>query len=267
MRPYRGARLRFERAIAHGERLSKLWNELPAEFLCTLKTIINSAGDGVLVATNVGEIPDELSLVFGEHLYQLRSALDSLIYQATVYATGKNPPLRESSLEFPITTNPDKWTDLVKKRLRDLPTDVQNGIEAVQPYHSLSMAPEDMVSSIGRSLGILNDLARKDRHRQLHIVGSWPLEVKPNFDFPPGVSLRSFQTMPPLLLREGTVIAKYQLDGFASGMRVGITPNLKTNFGCAEPPSACHPSDTFDRRLGEMVNAVGSILVAFEKGF
>ena len=137
----------------------------------------------------------------------------------------------------------------------------------MQPYHSLSLSPEDMVSSISRSLGILNDLARKDRHRQLHVVGSWPLEVKPNFDLAPGVILRSFETMPPSILQEGTVIAKYKLDGFVSGMAFGVTPNLKTNFGCPEPPMACHPTDTFDRRLAEMINAVGSVIVAFEKDF
>lgn len=73
--------------------------------------------------------------------------------------------------------------------------------------------------------------------------------------------------MPPSILEEGTIIAKYRLDGFVSGMQIIVAPNLKTNFGCAEPPPACHPTDTFDRRLAEMVNAVGSVLVAFEKDF
>ena len=267
MRPYKAARLRFERAIAHGEHLSKLWNEIPTDILCTPKAKIDRDGHGVLMATKVGEVPDELSLVLGEHLYQLRSALDACIYQATVYATGKNPPPDENKLEFPITSDPTEWPKLAKRRLAELPVGVQKGIESVQPYHSLSLPPEDMVSSIGRSIGILHDLARKDRHRQLHIVGSWPLEVKPDFSFPARVSLRAFETMPPSLLQEGTVIARYHLDGFVSGMEVGVVPNLKTNFGCAEPPIACHPTDTFDRRLAEMVNAVGSIVAAFEKDF
>jgi hypothetical protein len=266
-RPYKAARLRFERAIAHGEKLSKLWNAIPNEFLCTPKAKIDGHGNGELIATKVGEIPSELALVLGEHLYQLRSTLDSLIYQATVYATGQTPPPREGSLEFPITPDPDEWPDLVKRRLRDLPPEVQKGIESVQPYNAISLPPEEMMKHLGRSLGILHDLARKDRHRQLHIVGSWPLEVKPRFDFPPGVFLRSFETMPPALLEEGTVVARYQLGGFVSGQEVGIRPNLKTNFGCGEPPMACCRDDTFANRLTEMVNAVGSVLIAFETGF
>src|ERR1035437_4835134 len=117
MRPYASARLRFERAIAHGERLSKLWNDLPSEFLCTPKAKIDDNGNGALIATKVGKIPDEFPLLLGEQLYQLRSTLDSLIYQATAYATGATPPPREGSLEFPITSDPTEWTDLVKSRL------------------------------------------------------------------------------------------------------------------------------------------------------
>jgi hypothetical protein len=267
MRPYKSARLRFERAIAHGERLAKLWNEIPTDYLGTPKALVDPDGDGVLYVSKVGAVPDELSLILGEHLYQLRATLDSCIYQATVYATGKNPPSDENKLEFPLTFDPKEWPKLATRRLSALPSGVQRGIEIVQPYHALCLTPEEMVTSIPRSLGILNDLARKDRHRQLHIVGSWPLEVKPNFTFPPGVSLRSFKVTPPSVFRAGLVIARFSLDGYLDGMQVGVVPNIKTNFGTPEPPVACHPTDTFDKRLAEMVNAVGSVLVAFEQGF
>jgi hypothetical protein len=96
MRPYKAARLRFERAIAHGEHLSILWNDIPTEYLCTPKARADRHGNGELIATKVGEIPSELALVLGEHLYLLRSTLDCLIYQATVYATNQTPPPREA---------------------------------------------------------------------------------------------------------------------------------------------------------------------------
>jgi hypothetical protein len=264
-RPYRSARLRLERAIAHGERIAQLWNKIPNEVLCTPKArFVDVCGNGEVVATNVGVVPDELSLLLGEHLYQLRSALDSCIYQATVYATGKNPPPDENQLEFPITFNPAEWPRLTKRRLDALPTRIQQMIELVQPFNALTLPPAEMLISIGRSLGILNDLARKDRHRQIHIVGSWPIDSKPDFDLPQGVSVSSLKVMPPNLLQEGTVIATFHLDGFIAGMRVGVNPKLRTNFGCGEPPPACHPEDTFDHRIAEMINAVGSVLVAFE---
>jgi hypothetical protein len=263
-RPYRSARLRLERAIAHGERIAKLWNELPKEYLCTPIARIDLTGDGEVVATNVRAVPDELSLLLGEQLYQLRAALDSCIYQATVYATGTNPPPGENKLEFPITSNPAEWPQLVTRRLDALPARVQQMIESIQPYKALTLSPAEMVISIGRSLGILNDLARKDRHRQIHVVGSWPLNIKPDFELPHDVSVSSLKTMPPALLQEGTVIATFHLNGFIGGMKTRVNPNLIVNFGCGEPPAPCHPDDTFDHRIKEMINAVGAVLVAFE---
>lgn len=257
---YEVARLRLKRAISHGERLAQLWNDLPSDYLCTPKAKMTDAnGHGVLVATNIGEIPDELPLLLGELLYQLRSALDACIYQAAVYATGQNPPPDEGRLEFPITTNSSEWPDLVRRRLSALPAPIQNAIESVQPYNNQSLPPDEMVRSINRSLGILHDLARKDRHRKLHIVGSWPLGMKPDFI---GVTVDSFEVLPPSVLKEGTVMAKFSVSGL--GGLVSFNPNLRTNIGSDEPPPPCHPSDTFDRRLTEMINAVGSVIAAFE---
>jgi hypothetical protein len=99
------------------------------------------------------------------------------------------------------------------------------------------------------------------------VVGSWALNVRPDFELPPGISLVSFEALPSCVIREGTPIAKFRLSGYARDTTVGIAPNLATNLGCDEPPPPCHPNDTFDRRLAEMVNAVGSIVTAFEEQF
>jgi hypothetical protein len=50
-----------------------------------------------------------------------------------------------------------------------------------------------MVKNINRSLGILNDLARKDRHRTVHVVGSWVADLKPEFRLPKGVRVSSLK--------------------------------------------------------------------------
>jgi hypothetical protein len=267
MGEYRVARLRLERAIAHGERLAKMWNDLPADYLCTLRVRLFPDGSGVLTAENVGIVPDEFSLVLGEQLYQLRSALDACIYQSAVYATRSDPPPREEKLEFPITWDRDEWPGLKKRKLQGLPVTIQQGIESVQPFKSTHLHPKDQVKHIGRSLGILHDLARKDRHRQLHVVGSSPFEVNPIFDLPEGVAVDSVETMPPSVLNEGTVIVKFHIDGFVSGMKIVCNPQMKTSLGSDEPPPPCDPSDTFDNRLTEMVNAVGLVIAAFEQDF
>jgi len=117
MGAYDVARLRLRRAIAHGEHLAQLWNSLPTEYLCTPKARVGPNGYGDLIVTNVGEIPEELPLLLGELLYQLRSALDACIYQATIYATNQDPPPNEGKLEFPITHDPKEWKRLAGRRL------------------------------------------------------------------------------------------------------------------------------------------------------
>jgi hypothetical protein len=266
-REYKTARLRFERAIAHHDQLAKMWNGLPDSFLCTPRARVDPCGNGELTAECVGSVPDAFSLLMGEQLYQLRSALDALIYQATVYATGTNRPKDENKLEFPITWDANEWPSLVRRRLSALPAPVQAGIESLQPFKAIGLSPQDEMIHMGRSIGILHDLARKDRHRQLHLVGSWPLQINPAFDLPSGVTLNRVETMPPSVLTEGAIIVRFHLSGFVSGMPIRVNPQMQTTIGCDEPPPPCDPSDTFANRLTEMLNAVGSIILAFEQKF
>jgi hypothetical protein len=202
-------------------------------------------------------------------LYQLRSALDACIYQATIYATNQDPPPDEHKLEFPITFDVSEFPRLAKRRLMHLPQDMQDGIENVQPYNAPSLPPEKLVTNVNRLLGILNDLARKDRHRKLHVVGSWPIRLHPKFTFPIGskVTLSSIDLMEPGILEEHSELATFQLKNFVMGMNITVNPYLVTNLGSNEPPPACHASDTFDRRLSEIINVVEVIVDQFERYF
>lgn len=264
---YAVARSRVNRAKAHGERLAQLWNEIPTEHLLKPKALAGPDGHGVIFAAGVGEVPEELPLLLGEQLYQLRSALDACIYQATIYATKQDPPPDEGKLEFPVTSDPTEWPNIVKRRLAALPTKIQDAIKSVQPFNNPTLPPEKMTESINRSLGILHELARKDRHRKLHIVGSWPLDMNPEFNLPDGVTLDSLEILPPSVLREGAIFARFHLTNFIPGTQIPMNPNLRTTIGCDEAPVACHPTDTFGKRLTEMINAVHSVVYAFEQNF
>ena len=121
--------------------------------------------------------------------------------------------------------------------------------------------------NLNRSLGILNDLARKDRHRKLHVVGSWALRLKPQLILPPGVTISSMTLMEAGYLDDFAELAAFQLRGFVRGMPLQANPYLTTTVGLNEPPAPCHPSDTFDRRIAEMMNAVHSVICMFEEYF
>jgi len=172
-------------------------------------------------------------------------------------------------LEFPLTSDRDEFPKLAKRRLSIFTQDIQDGVERVQPFNMpTSLPPEQMVVNINRSLGILNNLARKDRHRRLHVAGCWPMKLHPTFLLPPKVTLVDIKTMELGLLNEANELATFQLKGFVRGMRpFEVNPNLVTTIGLNELPIPCHPNDNWDQRFTQMRLAVDSVISAFEKHF
>jgi hypothetical protein len=264
MAPFRVARLRIDRAVSQGKALAQLWNAIPAEDVFKIKPRVTHDGWGSIRVEEIKRISGEYPLLLGEMLYQLRSALDACIYQATIYGKPKLSEKEERSLEFPITNDPTEFPKLAKRRLWGLPSNLQDAIEQLQPYHPPTEPPDQIVFNLNRSLGILNELARKDRHRTLHVIGSWPVKNDPLFDLPPGVTLEYVKIAEPAILEEFVELATFQLRGYKSGMQIRANPNLTTQIGLNELPRPCHPNDTFDMRLTEMINAAHSVISIFE---
>lgn len=226
--------------------------------------MVDAAGQGRIRLIAKKSIPEEFSLIFGEMLYQMRSALDTCIYQAAIYVTSQDPPPDGQKLEFPVCKDASDFAKTAKRRLSVFPQAVQDGIEKIQPYNIPSLAPDLMVKNLNRALGILHDLARKDRHRRLHVVGNWALSVAPIIEVPPGVSVTSLKIMNAGPLGSDQDLATFQLVGFRDGMTVSASPNLLTTIGLDEPPPPCHVSDTFAQRLQMMLDVVNSVISAFE---
>lgn len=101
-------------------------------------------------------VPAVLPALFGEWLYNLRSALDHMIWAAAAHASGSVPPPNEAALLYPIyddeaTWNRNRW------RLRALAPHQVEMLETMQPFNSDPDA---------NFLGWINRLARIDRHRR-----------------------------------------------------------------------------------------------------
>src|ERR1017187_3523854 len=154
MRQFTVARSRLKRAESHFELAAKQWNSLPIEDLYSVSLTIDPGGNGIIRVARNKPVPEENSLLLGEALYQLRSALDACVYQASIYSSGKNPPPDENKLEFPICSARDEFPKLAKRRLFALPQDVQDEIERMQPYNTPPLPAEDTVRNINRNLEI-----------------------------------------------------------------------------------------------------------------
>jgi hypothetical protein len=97
--------------------LAQLWNEIPTEHLLKPKALADPDGHGVIFAAGVGEVPEEMPLLLGEQLYQLRSALDACIYQATIYATKQDPPPDERQIRIPNHIRPYRMAEYREKEI------------------------------------------------------------------------------------------------------------------------------------------------------
>lgn len=106
------------------------------------------------------EFPLEISVLFGEWLYNLRSALDALLYELAVEDTGQDPPTRKGDRQYPIAATREKFDGKWNAGLSEW---TRKGIESTQPYHHTGGAS-------GSAIWWLHELARIDRHRRHHAI-------------------------------------------------------------------------------------------------
>lgn len=105
----------------------------------------------------------------GEFAYNLRSALDHLVWQLVIANNG----CPERHNEFPIHSKKD--TQRIKKSLKGVAQTAMEYIISVQPYQPGS-------ADVGNGLALLNDMCNIDKHRHLVVAnvrwtGSYPKSV------------------------------------------------------------------------------------------
>jgi hypothetical protein len=116
-------------------------------------------------------------LVLGDFLQNARAALDYIAGAlGNVGAGGWMTESDALATMFPITRSPERFAQVVERRLPTITEPVRAAIEDLQPYKTGGDFPEL------EPLWILNELARLDRHRFLHVgaerIGS--LSLNPN---------------------------------------------------------------------------------------
>jgi|HubBroStandDraft_6_1064221.scaffolds.fasta_scaffold181729_2 hypothetical protein len=267
MRPFQGCRDRIERAKSHYAILSEEWNKIPAEDLYSVRANVNHDGTGVIRVTRPQPLPPIFALQVGEMLYQLRAALDGAIYTAAILETGNDPPPNEQNLEFPIFADATRYSKRSADMLGPLANHRKAIIESVQPYHVKSLDSCELAKDINRNIGILNDWARKDRHRRLHMIGGYVLDARPQISCPASVTVAEMKVIKSDFLETENVIARFRLIGYGHGMEVKVNPYLQTQIAINEIPPACCDEDTFGYRAMNILNAVYSIIIALENSF
>ncbi len=115
---------------------------------------------------DVSKAPIEWSIRAGEVAYNLRSALDHLVWQL-VKANDKNPCSRNA---FPIQGTRNK--KIFAKRLLGVSPDVKDYIASVQPYHPEATTSGDPLGQVAEGLSLLNEICNVDKHRHLVVANA-----------------------------------------------------------------------------------------------
>jgi len=121
--------------------------------------------------------PPMWSILIGEIIHDIRSALDHLVYQLVIHATDK-PPARHDRTQFPIFLDQSKFQKNGIGMLVGVSKQAAGLIETLQPFSTAEHA--------NSPLWHVNQLSNIDKHRTLHLTGGTLQSF--NFSFPPIVN-------------------------------------------------------------------------------
>lgn len=176
MKPLRELSLsqaRISRAQANIKEFAQLLGEYLGSRPSRIRVDIDAQGRGAIRVERREPIPDQLSILLGEALQNLRAGLDNCLYAVAIIDSGTNPPPGASQLQWPIALSPKEWT-ANKKRLQHLSPHLIEALHRIQPFQAENPG--------WNCLLILHDLARIDRHRAAHELAMRPEKVTGTYD-------------------------------------------------------------------------------------
>src|SRR5271166_256514 len=140
------SRLKVARAKRHLHDIAKVLKGLEHGRCELVPEIQQNPNIGVLRIRLSPKPPEELSLVVGDCLFNLRSALDHLVWQLVL--SNKGTPTDRHL--FPISKNREAFNDAVTKhhRLDCVPAEAATIIERLQPYHTGETHPLALLSKL-----------------------------------------------------------------------------------------------------------------------
>lgn len=225
--PFEGSWDRLARARRHATAFYEEWRTFLKGDAYRFLIDVDPSGEGRYYVKRNQPIGSAAGLELGEMLYNLRAALDGFVYDCAVLDSGQFPPPDHDRLEFPICDTPKGFKNSDRK-IAPLNDRAKDAIASVQTYRA-SAETDDGNLMVINGLAMLNDLARRDRHRRLHVVGGWRSVIAdkaPALILPEGVTLRWFTVAEDGFFDEEGDIARFGLQGWKPTMEIGSTPNI-----------------------------------------
>lgn len=255
--PFQNCWDRVARAEFHRQSLIKLWNSFDTSEAYSSRPQVDDDGTGRFFLEPVKrdwEIP--FSIELGEMLYHFRSALDSCVYDAAVLKFG-DPLPNPKQWQFPATSDPSEFKEAIR-RMKDIPPDITAILERVQGYSGLTCRFEGKAFPLGKTLVILNDWARIDRHRRLHLVGTALTGGSLRIGHPVEMGIEYCVFTGSEILENQSEIARFKISNFVPGTTLHFHPAFTLEIVVDEEPRI---------RLQEMALAMGMGICAVREMF
>jgi len=203
----------------HGAKFFEQWSTFVHDKPCTIRADHKGNGTAVITAVFEGGIEADfglgLSLELGEFFYQLRAALDGATFKLASLLSAPHPPPNETTLEFPIypTTSKFNQSAFCKQPFSD---EFKAWVESIQPYNA-HKTTDKPYRGINHALSLLHDCARKDRHRQLHVVAALPTTIKGHFVISPPGRITFTEMIPCNFLEDKFEFLRFGFDRVTDG--------------------------------------------------
>jgi len=256
MEPFEASWLRVERARSHRESLAEAWNSYTEADVHSI--VLDNEGKGRFILRVIEEVPPppEMAVLIGEWLYNLRSALDYVIYDSAICVSGKSPPPGHGQLQFPVYDTPEIFAEQAY-RLKPLADHHRAMLEKMQPYRHKN--PDTS------ALGWLNRLARIDRHRRLTVQTSYMAEMHPMIKAPRGCTA-TLQFGERVIGANGEAqIARIKVTPWREGWQIEANPRTGIDPEIAEwAISPFWARIPYNQRLDIIAVFVETTIVAFE---
>ena len=159
----KGAQLKLDRARRHIEELADAINSYHAKdpYVACLERG-DAEREYVLRSYFAHEPPEELSVIIGDYLQNMRMSLEHVVWALAKQELGRNP----GHTAFPICKTREDFEGRSKRDLKHVPETARLVIGPLQPYRTGGGDPE------GEPLWQLNEYANIDRHRQISVIYS-----------------------------------------------------------------------------------------------
>lgn len=240
-------RLKLDHARKHAEKLKEAIRVTPNPAPYQFVREFDAQSGEYAVRMILGPLPIEWSLILGDALHNMRSALDSLVYRLSVAHLGVPTDREVRRIGFPIVDSDDEFDDRIRHNQGPYKCDprVVALIKGMQPYQ-----PSEW--GYGNPLQLLRDLNNIDKHRHLVLarihISDGQFQLSRN-----GENLGEPVAMQEGVFDSGEVIARYTLPAGVPDSEVHLGYGFGSDYTFSHPWPVKYPG----------VQALTDVLLAY----